>query len=84
MSGAEMALMSERMPNAESMFELGILYATGREVEADLIAAHKWFNLAALRGNGEAAAHRQEVALEMSTAEVAEAQRAAREWLRMH
>ncbi len=84
MSGAEMASMGERKPNAESFFELGILYSTGREVDADLIAAHKWFNLAAMQGNPEAAYHRQELAQEMSMNEVAEAQRAAREWLTKH
>jgi uncharacterized protein len=84
MGGAEMALMAERQPNAESMFELGILYATGREVATDLVEAHKWFNLAATRGNRDAAAHRQEIALEMSDRDIADAQRAAREWLRTH
>ena len=84
MAGAEMASMMERQPNAESMFELGIVFATGREVETDLIAAHKWFNLAAARGYREAAIHRQQIAAEMSDAEIAEAQRAAREWLRTH
>jgi TPR repeat protein len=84
MTGAELAPMAGQIPDEESLFELGIIYATGREVAADLVAAHKWFNLAALRGNREAAYHRQEIAREMSAAEVAEAQRAAREWLRMH
>jgi TPR repeat protein len=53
-------------------------------VEADLVAAHTWFNLAAVRGNAEAAYHRQQIAVEMSAAEIAAAQRAAREWLRTH
>ena len=35
----------------DALFELGILYATGRDIEPDLVAAHKWFNLAAMRGN---------------------------------
>ena len=84
MGGAEMASMMERQPNADSLFELGIVFATGREVEPDLIAAHKWFNLAAARGNREAAYHRQQIAAEMSDGDIAEAQRAAREWLRTH
>ena len=84
MAGAEMAAMAERQPNGESLFELGILYATGREVVADLVAAHKWFNLAAMRGYAEAAYHRQQIANEMSARDIAEAQRAAREWLRTH
>jgi TPR repeat protein len=84
MAGADLASMAEMQPNAESLFELGIIYSTGREVVADLIAAHKWFNLAAIRGVAEAASYRQEVAREMSPSEVAEALRAAREWLRRH
>jgi uncharacterized protein len=65
----------------DALFELGILYATGRDVETDLVAAHKWFNLAAMRGNGSALSYRQEVAREMSASQIAEAQKAAREWL---
>ena len=48
----------------DALFELGILYATGLDVEADLVAAHKWFNLAAMRGNRSALAHRSELARE--------------------
>jgi TPR repeat protein len=82
--GAAIASMAEAKPNVEDFFDLGLVYSTGREVAADLIAAHKWFNLAAVKGNREAAQYRQEVAREMSATEVAEAQRAAREWLRTH
>jgi TPR repeat protein len=84
LAGADLAAMAELQPNGDSLFALGMIYSTGREVAADLIAAHKWFNLAAIRGIPEAAHYRQEVAREMSAAEVAEAQRAAREWLRRH
>ena len=69
---------------ADTLFELGMMHSAGREVAPDLVAAHKWFNLAALRGNAEAKRYRMEIALEMSKAEVAEAQRQAREWLRCH
>lgn len=82
--GAEMASMGQTAVNAESFFELGLSFATGRDVSTDLVAAHKWFNLAAMKGNHEAARYRQEIAAEMSGAQVAEAQRAAREWLRTH
>jgi uncharacterized protein len=66
---------------ADMLFELGMMYSTGRSVPADLVSAHKWFNLAALRGNKDAARHRQEIAADMSEAEIATAQRAARDWL---
>jgi uncharacterized protein len=80
----ELATMAERQPNAEGLFALGILYANGDQGEVDLVAAHKWFNLAALRGYAEAAYHRQQIAEEMTSSEVAAAQRAAREWLTTH
>jgi TPR repeat protein len=84
MGGAELAPLAETKPNAETFFELGILYATGRDVASDLVAAHKWFNLAVIAGSREAALHRQQIAAEMSAQEIAAAQRAAREWLRLH
>jgi uncharacterized protein len=84
MASSEMGSMAEFQPNADGLFHLGIAHATGTEGEADLVAAHKWFNLAAMRGNPEAAYHRQQIAEELSAAEIAEAQRAAREWLKTH
>jgi TPR repeat protein len=68
----------------EVFFELGLMYASGRSVPTDLVSAHKWFNLAAMRGNGEATRLRREIAAEMSAAEIAAAQRAARAWLTTH
>ena len=70
------------MPDA--LFELGMLYATGRDVAANLVVAHKWFNLAAARGNSSALNYRVEVAREMSLEQIAEAQKLAREWLQTH
>lgn len=68
--------------NGDMFFELGMMYSTGRSVPADLVSAHKWFNLAAMRGNSEAIRLRREIAAEMSEAEIAAAQRAARDWLK--
>jgi|APEBP8051073352_1049397.scaffolds.fasta_scaffold13047_3 hypothetical protein len=65
-------------------FSLAVSYACGRRVETDLVEAHKWFNIAALRGDVEAARRRQEIAAEMSAADIASAQRRAREWLVAH
>lgn len=68
----------------DALLELGLMYCTGREVPLDLIQAHKWFNLAAQRGNAEARRYRTELSAEMSKADIAEAQRQARAWLAMH
>ena len=65
----------------DALFELGLIYCAGRDVELNLVVAHKWFNLAAARGNEEARAYRREISSEMTKAEIAEAQRLAREWL---
>jgi uncharacterized protein len=80
----EISAMAEAQPNADSLFELGMIYSTGRDIGADLVAAHKWFNLAAMRGNPEAVYHRQQVAEEMGPVAISEALRAAREWLQTH
>lgn len=73
-------------PNAsgEIFVQLGLMFSTGSTVPADRVAAHKWFNLAAFKGHGEAAQLRKEIAAEMDEHDIAQAQRAAREWLRMH
>jgi hypothetical protein len=70
--------------SGEVFYELGMMYASGRNVQADLVSAHKWFNLAAMRGNSEAIRLRREIAAEMTAAEIAAAQRAARDWLTTH
>jgi uncharacterized protein len=80
----ETAELGAQMGAPDALFELGMLYATGRDVAADLVVAHKWFNLAAARGNPSALTHRVELAREMSADQVAEAQRLAREWLQTH
>ena len=67
--------------DVDALFDLGIIYSTGRGVSVDLIEAHKWFNLAALSGCTRGQECRAEIALEMTAREIAEAQRQARSWL---
>jgi len=71
-----------RDASAEDFYRLGLIYSEGLDIAVDLIAAHKFFNLAATRGHREARMCRQEMADMMSHAEVLKAQRAAREWLK--
>ena len=68
--------------NGEAFYELGIAYASGRSVAVDLVSAHKWFNIASMKGHADAARMRREIAAEMSDAEIGQAQRAARDWLK--
>jgi TPR repeat protein len=76
------APLGEGPAAGDMLFELGMMYSVGREAPVDLIAAHKWFNLAAVKGNADAVRLRREVANQMSEVEIATAQRAARDWLR--
>ncbi len=69
---------------AEAFYELGILCAAGRDSAPDLVAAHKWFNIAIARGCREALERRAELSAEMSREEIWEAQRAARDFLTRH
>jgi uncharacterized protein len=63
------------------LFERGLYWASGRAGVVNLIAAHKWFNLAALKGRTDAIPLRREVAEMMSEVEIATAQREARAWI---
>jgi hypothetical protein len=66
------------------LFERGLYWASGRAGLVDLVAAHKWFNLAALKGRADAITMRREVAEQMTEAEIAVAQRDARAWMTVH
>jgi TPR repeat protein len=70
--------------SAEAYYELGLMYAAGRQQPVDLVAAQKWFNVALAKGCDRAAAHRRELALEMSRDELALALREARSFLTRH
>lgn len=57
----------------------GTACAEGRGGRPDLIAAHRWFNVAALGGDERGATARRDVATQMTKAEIALALRGARE-----
>jgi hypothetical protein len=66
------------------LFERGLYWASGRSGVVNLVAAHKWFNLAAVKGRADAMQMRREVAEMMSEVEIATAQREARAWMTAH
>lgn len=88
MSAMEMtateAGLNPAVATAEMLLELGMMYCNGREGAQDYVTAHKWLNLAALKGSQEAREYRCEISREMSASDVAEAQRQARAWLTLH
>lgn len=66
---------------ADALYNLGLAYSTGQGVGVDYVAAHKWFNLAAIKGSEIAKTWRAQISREMNSSQIAEAQRLAREWL---
>ena len=72
-------------PDAQN--NLGVRYDNGRGVTRDYVQAHKWFDLAASgfpasdkENRDRAVKNRDIVAAKMTPAQIAEAQRLAREW----
>ncbi|MBX4911756.1 MULTISPECIES: sel1 repeat family protein [Rhizobium] len=84
MHNAETATMGGDNNSADVFCEMGLMYATGRGCAVDLIAAHKWLNIAAIKGNDRAAELRADVAAAMNKMQLVEALRAAREWMTVH
>jgi len=78
------AMPAAERTGAEDCFGLGMNYSSGAGVAVDLVQAHKWFNIAAMRGHKDAGRLRREIAEQMSDAEIGCAQRAARDWLKAH
>ena len=69
---------------ADVFCNLGLIYATGRGCPVDLVAAHKWLNIAAIKGSERAASLRADLARNMTKADLAAALRAARDWMTTH
>jgi hypothetical protein len=80
----ETAMPVEASAIPDVLFERGLYWASGRSGVVNLVAAHKWFNLAALKGRVDAIDLRREVAELMSDVEIAVAQREARAWITTH
>src|SRR6516164_8387543 len=71
----------------QAQYNLGLAYARGEGVTQNAVEAHMWFNLAAARfpasdtrNRTAAVKNRDTVAGEMSSEQLAEAQKRAREW----
>jgi S1-C subfamily serine protease len=72
--------MAANQGNRLSMEVLAVSFHTGTGVPQDYVRAHMWANLAASRGSARAAKLRDELAAKMTPDQIAEAQKAARQW----
>ena len=66
---------------ASAQSNLGVMYDNGRGVVQDHAKAHMWFNLAAANGYEIGRKNRDIIAKEMTSDQIAEAQKMAREWM---
>ncbi len=68
---------------ASAQLMLGVMYSKGQGVPQDYVRAHMWFDLAGsyLPPGNPRHKYREEVAALMTPAQIAEAQRLAREWM---
>lgn len=79
--------MAAEQGDPQAQYNLGLSYAKGEGVSQSNVNAHMWFNIAASRfggadaaGRGLAISNRDVVAKEMTSEEIAEAQKRARDW----
>ena len=63
---------------AKAQYNLGNRYANGEGVLQDTIAAHMWFNIAAIKGDAVAAKNRGVVAKNLSSSDIVKAQKRAK------
>ncbi len=66
--------------HAGGQFSLGVKYWKGQGVPRNDVQAHLWLSLAAAQGSEDARKTRNKLAEEMTPAQIAGAQRLAREW----
>jgi uncharacterized protein len=79
-AGASWYRKAAEQGDPHARFQLALMYEDGDGVPQDYATAHMWLNLAAASGYRIAAQARDRVASKMTPAQIAEAQKLAREW----
>jgi TPR repeat protein len=69
---------------AGAQFNLGWMYWKGQGVVQDYVQAHMWFNIAGANGDEDAIESRDSISRQMTKAQIAEAQKLARDWMALH
>ena len=67
--------------NVFAYYNLGLMYSKGDGVAQDVVLAHMWWTLAASQGDEAATKDRDIVAGMMTSEQLAEAQKLARDWM---
>jgi uncharacterized protein len=72
-------LNAAELGHATAQFELGFMYARGVGALQDNVLGHMWYNIAGANGNRFASDNRANIEKRMTPAQIAEAQKLARE-----
>ena len=75
--------LNAAIASGDELYKVGLAYSEGVGAEQDLIAAHKWFNLAVMKGSEEAKICREEIADMLDKDDIKSALAAARAWLQL-
>ena len=70
--------------DAMAQFNLGSMYANGYGVVQNYVVSHMWLNLARAQGDEGARKNMEILVKRMTKAQIAEAQKMAREWQEKH
>jgi TPR repeat protein len=70
--------------NASAQTNLALMYVKGLGVPKDYVMAHMYWNIAAVSGNTIAIENRGLIEKDMTSSQLAEAQKLAREWMSKH
>ncbi len=68
--------------HAYAQFDLGLMFASGEGVRQDYARAYMWLDLAIAQGNGHMIKHRTELSKHMTTAQINQARRMVRDWIK--
>jgi TPR repeat protein len=69
---------------AKAQNNLGGMYGNGKGVPQDYVQAHKWYDIAGANGYELGTSNRDIAAQRMTPAQIAEAQKLAKEWMEKH
>ncbi len=67
----------------DELYRVGLAYSEGVDCDQDRIEAHKWFNLAVMKGSDDAKVCREEMADLLGKEDIKSALKAARAWLQL-
>lgn len=76
--------LAAKQGNALAQSNLGFMYDMGKGVPQDNIQAHKWYSIGTVNGEELAGKNRDDIEINMTPDQIAEAQKSAMEWMRQH